>query len=184
MHTHTHMCARTQTYTHTHTHAYRQIPSNKHTDPHNSKQVDLRRRFRLVAATWITVDWNVGSKQRFELPTPQEENERTRCLMREGRERQTKGSRREQAAALLTMSPPRTFRHWFIILISLISTAAAIFQMSFSNLCQTVWPFLLIQLMTGSAARRICNSDWALHRPSSRIGGGVCVYLYQWLFNT
>lgn len=65
-------------------------------------------------------------------------------------------------------TPPCTSRHWFIILISLISTAAPIFQMSFSNLCQTVWPFFLIQLMTSSVARRICNSDWVFYRHSSR----------------
>lgn len=65
-------------------------------------------------------------------------------------------------------SPPCTSRHWFIILISLISTAAPIFQMSFSNLCQSVWPFFLIQLMTSSVARRICNSDWVFYRHSSR----------------
>lgn len=64
--------------------------------------------------------------------------------------------------------PPCTSRHWFIILISLISTAVPIFQMSFSNLCQTVWPFFLIQLMTSSVARRICNSDWVFYRHSSR----------------
>lgn len=65
-------------------------------------------------------------------------------------------------------TPPCTSRHWFIILISLISTAAPIFQMSFSNLCQTVWPFFLIQLMTSLVVRRICNSDWVFYRHSSR----------------
>lgn len=65
-------------------------------------------------------------------------------------------------------TPLCTSRHWFIILISLISTAAPIFQMSFSNLCQTVWPFFLIQLMTSLVARRICNSDWVFYRHSSR----------------
>lgn len=65
-------------------------------------------------------------------------------------------------------TPLCTSRHWFIILISLISTAVPIFQMSFSNLCQTVWPFFLIQLMTSSVARRICNSDWVFYRHSSR----------------
>lgn len=60
--------------------------------------------------------------------------------------------------------PSALCRHWFIILISLISTAEPIFQMSFSNLCQTAWPFFLIQLMT----RRICNSDWVFYRHSSR----------------
>lgn len=73
---------------------------------------------------------------------------------------------------------PCTSRHWFIILISLISTAAPIFQMSFSNLCQTVWPFFLIQLMTSSVARRICNSDWVFYRHSSRhTGVFVCLSL-------
>lgn len=68
--------------------------------------------------------------------------------------------------------PPRVHpcisRHWFIILISLISTVVPIFQMSFSNLCQTVWPFFLIQLMTSLVARWICNSDWVFYRRSCR----------------
>lgn len=89
------------------------------------------------------------------------EKERNRA--RDGhRERQTQKEKRQAT------TPPCTSRHWFIILISLISTAAPIFQMSFSNLCQTVWPFFLIQLMTSSVARRICNSDWVFYRHSSR----------------
>lgn len=76
-----------------------------------------------------------------------------------------KADRKEKRQAT---TPPCTSRHWFIILISLISTAAPIFQMSFSNLCQTVWPFFLIQLMTSLVVRRICNSDWVFYRHSSR----------------
>lgn len=68
-------------------------------------------------------------------------------------------------------------RHWFIILISLISTVVPIFQMSFSNLCQTVWPFFLIQLMTSLVARWICNSDWVFYRRSGR-HAGVCVFVF------
>lgn len=73
---------------------------------------------------------------------------------------------------------PLFSRHWFIIVISLISTAVPIFQMSFSNLCQSVWPFFLIQLMTTSVARRICNSDWVFYRHSGRhTGVFVCLSL-------
>lgn len=90
------------------------------------------------------------------------------------REAGIKKKRKEKEAT----TPPCTCRHWFIILISLISTAAPIFQMSFSNLCQTVWPFFLIQLMTSSVARRICNSDWVFYRHSSRhTGVFVCLSL-------
>ena len=94
------------------------------------------------------------------------------------RGRRKKKKKKRKGKARKATTPPCTCRHWFIILISLISTAAPIFQMSFSNLCQTVWPFFLIQLMTSSVAWRICNSDWVFYRHSSRhTGVFVCLSL-------
>ncbi len=116
----------------------------------------------------LLLDWLVG----YDPTLPPEKVEKTKCVRERKREKsserwiQREEERKREKASHHT--PPCTSRHWFIILISLISTAAPIFQMSFSNLCQTVWPFFLIQLMTSSVARRICNSDWVFYRHSSR----------------
>ncbi len=110
--------------------------------------------------------------QGFDPSLPLGEAQKTKCVRKKKERNRARDERRESVRQKKRKGkpphPPCTSRHWFIILISLISTAAPIFQMSFSNLCQTVWPFFLIQLMTSSVARRICNSDWVFYRHSSR----------------
>lgn len=114
----------------------------------------------------LLLDWLLG----YDPTLPPEKAQKTKCVRERKREieREMNTERQREKEKRRATTPPCTSRHWFIILISLISTAAPIFQMSFSNLCQTVWPFFLIQLMTSSVARRICNSDWVFYRHSSR----------------